>query len=163
MQSMSREKNPLNIFVMDNDHAKHNNVTAPVSKMNHQEHLERTNLMLEAENTQLKQGIHKLKKIVGCSPIGDSLIGLSDPNNQYSLQNRAEELQEENQHLKEALSHKDSEFKNKLFEIKLSYEANARKNAEFMQREMEFKYENQYNDKIAQLEERIKELERSRR
>lgn len=157
---MKRGKSPLQVFIMDDkkDMARPS-VTKPMDK---EERLQRTIVMREAEITELRREVEALKQGT-MNNIGGSMLVADNPVENYNrLKDEFQAVQFENQKLKEAMNKQERDFKKQLFDIKLKYEENARKNIEMMQRELVFQYANNDNEAIKVLKERIQQLESRR-
>lgn len=156
---MKRGKSPLHVFVMND----RNEARRSVSKtMDKEEKLQRMVAVREAEITELRREVDTLKQGT-MNYIGDSIIASDNPAEQYNkLKDELQAVQFENQKLKEAMNKQERDFKKQLFDIKLRYEENARKNIEAMQRELVFQYANNDNESIKVLKETIQQLESKR-
>ena len=156
---MKRGKSPLNVFIMDDKKEARYSVTKTIDK---EERLQRMVAMREAEITELRREVDTLKQGT-TNHIGGSILMTDNPVEQYNrLKDELQGVQFENQKLKEAMAKQERDFKKQLFDIKLKYEENARKNIEVMQRELVFQYANNDNESIKVLKEKIQELESRR-
>ena len=170
-------KSPLNVLVLDGS-KKTRSHGSYHSKGSYQETDDLTNdpimlkTLLTARNAEIRHLNQKLDELQEMRESRE-IMDYDDPQQRhmssYKIKRLEEELnslKKENQSIKAEnanLSHQLQKSKNELnqqmFNMKLKFEENARKNMEVMEREVAFKYASDENESIKYMKERIETLE----
>lgn len=170
-------KSPLNIMVLD-EQKKVRSHGSFQSKNSFQDTDDLTNdpirlkTLLTARDAEIRHLNQKLDELQEIKESRDA-FNYDDPQhkhlNSYRIKKLGEELKNlkkeneaiktENNDLKYQLQKKKNELNQQMFNMKLKFEENARKNMEVMEREVAFKYASDENESIRYMKERIEELE----
>lgn len=158
---VKRSKSPLKVFIMPDQKEKNTSRPSVNAKpLSKEERLERMIIMRDAEISELRKEIEHLKnneQNVNTYSNPDEFERTKE--NYGQLKDELEALQVENRKLKETLVNQEQDFNKQLFNIKLKYEENARKNLEIMQEELVFQYANNDQEATKILKEKLKQIE----
>lgn len=158
---MRRGKSPLDIFVMSDNKERNTSRTSRQSKpLDREERLQKVITIREEEINSLRRELGQLKQSNDNCLINGDGVNHKDYRESYRrLKEDLDSFMFENQRLKEAVEKQEKDFKKQLFELKLKYEENARKNIQIMQQELVFQYANNDDEAIKALKQTIQHLE----
>lgn len=170
-------KSPLNVMILDSSRKTKSNL----SNHSRKSHLDNDELtgdpimlktMLVARNAEIR---HLNQKIDALHEMREhkELLDSSDPQQSqlnsfrikkleeeaYALRKENQSVKTENDNLKRQLQKNKSDMNQQMFNMKLKFEENARKNMEVMEREVAFKYASDENETLRYMKERIISLE----